>query len=72
MFAKVKAGSIIVGTFLFAAAYASAHTPIIPGEKLDSGLGEMPHYSDWAQHPELAHLVREHGSRASERVATVR
>lgn len=29
----------------------------VAGEKLDSGLGELPHYSQWAQHPELAALA---------------
>ena len=57
MFSKFIAGAVIVGTFLFAAAFASAHTSALPGEKLDSGLGEMPHYSKWPQHPELSHLV---------------
>ncbi|MFN7086252.1 MAG: hypothetical protein ACK4N4_06470 [Burkholderiales bacterium] len=29
----------------------------IIGEKLDSSLGQLPHYSQWAQHPQLAALV---------------
>lgn len=29
----------------------------VPGEKLDSGLGEMPHYREWAQHPSTQHLT---------------
>ncbi|MFN7086256.1 MAG: hypothetical protein ACK4N4_06490 [Burkholderiales bacterium] len=27
------------------------------GQKLDSGLGKLPHYSQWAQHPQLAALA---------------
>lgn len=27
------------------------------GEKLDSGLGELPPYSEWARHPETRNLV---------------
>lgn len=30
----------------------------VPGEKLDSGLGELPHYRDWATHPQTRTLVR--------------
>jgi len=29
----------------------------VAGEKLDSGLGELPHYSQWAKHPALAALA---------------
>ncbi len=31
-------------------------TPV-PGEKVDSGLGALPHYRDWAKHAETRHLV---------------
>ncbi len=27
------------------------------GQKLDSGLGKLPHYSQWAKHPKLAALA---------------
>lgn len=29
----------------------------VAGEKLDSGLGKLPHYSQWAKHPETQALV---------------
>lgn len=29
----------------------------VPGEKLDSGLGELPHYREWSRVPGLARLV---------------
>ena len=29
----------------------------VPGEKVDSGLGSLPHYSQWKADGRLAHLV---------------
>jgi hypothetical protein len=29
----------------------------VPGEKLDSGLGALPSYSEWKKHPDLARYV---------------
>lgn len=29
----------------------------VAGEKLDSGLGELPHFDQWSSHPELAPLA---------------
>ena len=55
MYSKFVAGSIITATFLFAGAYA-ADQPL-PGEKTDSGLGALPPYSEWRNHPELAHMA---------------
>ena len=70
MYSKFIAGSIIVGTFLFAAAFASAHPSALPGEKLDSGLGQIPHYNEWTQHQDLRHLVvRDAAEAASGHVA---
>lgn len=37
--------------FVAAAAATSPHG--VPGEKLDSGLGETPPYAEWAAHPVL-------------------
>jgi hypothetical protein len=31
-----------------AAADEAAITPVVVGQKLDSGLGDLPHYRDWA------------------------
>jgi hypothetical protein len=36
---------------------ASAAETRIQGEKLDSGLGELPHYREWAQHPHLRSMT---------------
>jgi len=30
----------------------------VPGEKLDSGLGELPNYREWSWYPGTSHLVR--------------
>lgn len=41
----------------FAAVLALSLAPLAhAGEKLDSGLGKLPHYSQWAKHPETAKL----------------
>ena len=56
MYSKFVAGSVVTAAFLFAGAYASDQ-PAMPGEKLDSGLGALPPYSEWSKHPELAHMV---------------
>jgi hypothetical protein len=29
----------------------------VAGEKLDSGLAQLPHYRDWGKYPETRHLV---------------
>jgi len=42
---------------LLAGANASDNKFAMPGEKLDSGLGALPHYSEWKHHPDLAYLV---------------
>jgi len=46
-----------IALVLLAAAFvagASAGSPRgVPGEKLDSGLGELPPYAEWAAHPVL-------------------
>ena len=57
MYPKFVAGAIIVGTMLLAAANASDHRFAMPGEKLDSGLGALPPYGEWKNHPELSYLV---------------
>jgi hypothetical protein len=59
MHSKFVAGAVIVGTTLLACANASDHRFAMPGEKLDSGLGALPHYSEWKNHPELAYLAHE-------------
>jgi hypothetical protein len=59
MYAKFVAGATIVATMLLAAANASDHRFALPGEKLDSGLGALPHYSEWKDHPGLSYLVHE-------------
>jgi hypothetical protein len=68
MYPKFVAGAIIVGTMLLAAANASDHRFAMPGEKLDSGLGAVPHYSEWKNHPELSYLVA-HEADAAEQLA---
>ena len=55
MYSKFIAGSVIAAAFLFAGA-AAPDQPALPGEKLDSGLGELPSYSEWGKHPELAQM----------------
>jgi hypothetical protein len=62
MYSKFVAGGIIVATMLLAAANASDHRFALPGEKLDSGLGALPHYSEWRNHPGLSYLVHEAGA----------
>jgi len=57
MFSKFVAGSIIIGTMLLAGANASDHRFAMAGEKLDNGLGNVPHYSEWKNHPGLSYLV---------------
>jgi hypothetical protein len=47
---------IVAAATVFASAVASAVNATstrIEGEKLDSGLGELPHYSEWAHYPHL-------------------
>jgi len=49
---------IVIATLatVFASAVASIAAPAatrIQGEKLDSGLGELPHYREWASYPQL-------------------
>jgi hypothetical protein len=62
MYSKFVAGAVIVGTFLFAGVSASGQPIATPGEKLDSGLGVLPHYGEWKANPELSHLtVRDAG-----------
>jgi len=39
------------------AAQAVGDLNAVPGEKLDSGLGALPHYSRWNRHPGLARYV---------------
>ena len=68
MYPKFVAGAIIVGTMLLAAANASSHRFAMAGEKLDSGLGSLPHYSEWKNHPELSYLVT-HEADAAEQLA---
>jgi hypothetical protein len=68
MYSKFVAGSVIVGTFLFAGVCVSSQPAATPGEKLDSGLGATPHYSEWKAHPELSHLVV-HDAGATEQLA---
>jgi len=38
----------VLGTAPAMAAEAAESKTQVPGEKLDSGLGELPHYSQWA------------------------
>ncbi len=47
---------------LSVASVGGAETPAVgarpvSGEKQDSGLGTLPHYRDWAQHPQTRALV---------------
>ncbi|HTP94993.1 MAG TPA: hypothetical protein VMK05_04040 [Burkholderiales bacterium] len=37
---------------------ADSERHAIPGEKLDSGLGELPHYREWGQQPATRNLTR--------------
>jgi hypothetical protein len=69
MYPKFVAGSIIVGTMLLAGANASDNRFALPGEKLDSGLGALPHYSEWHNVPELSYLVV-HEADAQEKLAS--
>lgn len=41
----------------FPAVAQDQHTHRVPGEKLDNGLGQLPHYRDWSRHAEMHHLV---------------
>ena len=68
MYPKFIAGAIIVGTMLLAGANASDHRFAMPGEKLDSGLGALPHYTEWKDHPGLSYLVA-HDTGSPEQVA---
>lgn len=38
----------LAAALLFAAGTAAAGANDVAGKKLDSGLGELPHYSQWA------------------------
>lgn len=60
-----KISALAAAFALFSASHAGgAETPAagarhyVPGEKLDSGLGGLPHYRDWAKHPETRKLVQ--------------
>ena len=54
---------LVVAVAVFLAAMASsaaveARNPNqVPGEKLDSGLGELPHYRDWGRYAGTSNLV---------------
>lgn len=54
--AAVVALLAISVTFPAAAGQNAPHR--VAGEKLDSGLGKLPHYRDWAKYPALRPLVR--------------
>jgi hypothetical protein len=61
---RFKFGARAAVALLFVSLACGAETPVantshrVAGEKLDSGLGELPHYRDWAKHPETRALVR--------------
>ena len=44
---KVIALAIGVLTMSACASLDAGHASVVPGAKLDSGLGELPHYRDW-------------------------
>jgi hypothetical protein len=68
MYPKFVAGAVIVCTMLLACANVSDNRFAMPGEKLDSGLGALPHYSEWQNHPGLSYLVA-HEADAPEQIA---
>jgi hypothetical protein len=50
-FTTLIVSAACAATTLFAAAALAAEKPTpvqVSGEKLDSGLGDLPHYRDWA------------------------
>ena len=44
---KVIALAIGVLTMSACASLDAGHASVVPGAKIDSGLGELPHYRDW-------------------------
>lgn len=62
---RFKFGALAAGfALLYIPLACVAETPVaktsvrVEGEKLDSGLGRLPHYREWAKHPETRALVR--------------
>jgi hypothetical protein len=60
--AAIAAGFFIVtmtitGTSV-GASPAAAKQGAVSGEKVDSGLGKVPHFSEWERHPELRWIAR--------------
>ena len=48
----------VATVFATAIALAAGPSPTrIAGEKLDSGLGELPHYGEWANHAHLRSMT---------------
>jgi hypothetical protein len=51
--ATIAAAVALAGSFVFVSAglpsadAAARPTAHVPGEKIDSGLGDLPHYRDW-------------------------
>jgi len=61
---RFKFGALAAAFALLSVPFAcGAETPVadsqhrVVGEKLDSGLGRLPHYREWASHPETSALV---------------
>ena len=60
--AAVAAGFFIVTMTISGTSVGASPTAVkqgaVPGEKLDSGLGKVPHFSEWERHPELRWIAR--------------
>ena len=57
---KTRKIVIVAMATVFASAITSAAGPAptrIEGEKLDSGLGNLPHYREWARYPHLRDMT---------------
>ncbi len=54
---KFRIGTLAAILALALAPLAHAGDKAVSGQKLDSGLGKLPHYSQWAKHPQLAKLA---------------
>lgn len=43
--------------FVGTGSHAAEPVEVAIGQKLDSGLGDLPHYAEWHRHSHLSHLV---------------
>jgi len=49
--------AVLCAAIAFTAASQGPEQHHVAGEKLDSGLAQLPHYRDWAKYPETRQLV---------------